>query len=212
MSTICGNPRGTIQKYFWYGYGYGMNIPQQDCLKGHFLMAMPGLMDPNFHQTVTFICEHTREGAMGIVIDRPLSGLSGENIFRELDISFIREQAGVPIYFGGPVHTGEIFVLHGRPFQWEGCLEVSPSFGLSNTIDILEAIAMGKGPDDFIITLGCSGWGGGQLELEMRDNAWLNCTAATDITFHTPPEQKWMAAIQKLGVDPELLSGEAGHV
>ena len=174
-------------------------------------MAMPGLMDPNFHRTVTFICEHTREGAMGIVIDRPLSGLSGENIFRELDIAFLREHGDVPIYFGGPVHTGEIFVLHGTPFHWEGCLEVSPSFGLSNTIDILESIGMGKGPDDFIIALGCSGWGGGQLESEMKDNAWLTCTASTDVTFHTPPEQKWMAAIQKLGVDPELLSGDAGH-
>ena len=174
-------------------------------------MAMPGLMDPNFHRTVTFICEHTGEGAMGIVIDRPLSGLSGENIFRELDIAFLPEKSDVPIYFGGPVHTGEIFVLHGPPFHWGGCLEVSPSFGLSNTIDILESIAMGKGPDDFIIVLGCSGWGGGQLESEMKDNAWLTCTASTDITFHTSPERKWMAAIQKLGVDPELLSGEAGH-
>ena len=174
-------------------------------------MAMPGLMDPNFHQTVTFICEHSDKGAMGIVIDRPLSGLHGENIFRELDISFIQELGSVPIYFGGPVHTGEIFVLHGPPFDWVGCLVVSPLFGLSNTIDILESIAKGEGPEDFIIALGCSGWGGGQLESEMKENAWLTCTASADIIFHTSPEQKWMAAIQKLGIDPELLSGEAGH-
>lgn len=188
-----------------------MNLPQQDCLKGHFLMAMPGLMDPNFYRTVTFICEHSREGAMGIIIDRPLSGLNGENIFKELDIPFLDELAEVQIFYGGPVHTEEIFVLHGPPFNWGGCLAVSPSFGLSNTIDILESIAMGKGPENFIITLGCSGWGGGQLESEMKDNAWLTCTASMDITFHTPPERKWMTAIQKLGIDPELLSGEAGH-
>ena len=174
-------------------------------------MAMPGLMDPNFHQTVTFICEHTHNGAMGIVINRSLSELRAENIFRELDISFLPESTGAPIYFGGPVHTGEIFVLHGPPFNWEGCLVVSPLFGLSNTIDILESIAMGEGPEDFIIALGCSGWGGGQLESEMRENAWLTSTASADITFHISPEQKWMSAIQQLGIDPELLSGEAGH-
>ncbi len=174
-------------------------------------MAMPGLMDPNFHQTVTFICEHNQNGAMGIVIDRPLSGLSAGDILRELDITFLQEVGSAPVYFGGPVHTGEIFVLHGPPFNWRGCLVVSPVFGLSNTIDIIESIAMGKGPEDFIIALGCSGWGGGQLESEMRENAWLTCPASTDITFHTPSEQKWMSAIQKLGIDPELLSGEAGH-
>jgi putative transcriptional regulator len=188
-----------------------MNSPQQDCLKGHFLMAMPGLMDPNFHRTVTYICEHTRQGAMGIIIDRPLPELTGENLFRELNIPFLRELGGVAVYFGGPVHTGEIFVLHGPPFHWAGCLVVSPSFGLSNTIDVLESIASGKGPEDFIITLGCSGWGEGQLEAEMRENAWLSCAASTDIAFHTPPERRWMAAIQKLGIDPDLLSGEAGH-
>ena len=188
-----------------------MNFQQQDCLKGYFLMAMPGLMDPNFHRTVTLICEHSREGAMGVVIDRPLTGLRGENIFRELDIPFLQESGEIPIFFGGPVHTGEIFVLHGPPFGWKGCLEVSPSFGLSNTIDILESIAIGKGPDDFIVALGCSGWGPGQLETEMRENAWLTSTASSAITFHTPAERKWISAIKELGIDPELLSGEAGH-
>jgi putative transcriptional regulator len=188
-----------------------MNIREQDCLKGHFLMAMPGLMDPNFQRTVTFICEHNREGAMGTIVDRPLSGLSGENLFRELDISFLKEVGDIPVYFGGPVHTGEIFVLHGPPFDWNGCLQVSAFFGLSNTIDILESIAIGKGPEDYIITLGCSGWGSGQLEYEMKENVWLTCGASPDIAFHIPSEQKWTSAIQTLGIDPELLSGDAGH-
>lgn len=180
-------------------------------MKGHFLIAMPGLMDPNFHRTVTLICEHSHEGAVGVVIDRPLSGLSGGNIFKELNIPFVEELGGIPIFFGGPVHTGEIFVLHGPPFHWKGCLTVTPSFGLSNTIDIIESIAMGNGPNEFLIVLGCSGWGGGQLESEMKENAWLTCAASENIAFHTPPERKWMAAIQRLGIDPELLSGEAGH-
>lgn len=188
-----------------------MNMRQQDCLKGQFLIAMPGLMDPNFHRTVTFICEHTNEGAMGIIIDRPLAGLTGEKIFQELDIAFLREQGDIPLYYGGPVHTGEIFILHGPPFHWEGCLEISNAFALSNTMDILESIAMGKGPDDFIVALGCSGWGGGQLESELKANAWLSCTAVADITFGIPYDQKWGAAIRKLGIEPDLLSGQAGH-
>jgi putative transcriptional regulator len=188
-----------------------MNISQQDCLKGHFLMAMPGLMDPNFHQTVTLICEHTSEGAMGIVINRGLSEITGERIFKELDIAYLQEQANLPVHFGGPVHVGEIFILHGPPFHWDGCLVVSPHFGLSNTTDILESIAMGRGPEDFIIVLGCSGWGAGQLEEEMKENAWLTSSASTRIVFKAPLKQRWTDAIQNLGIDPGLLSGEAGH-
>ena len=188
-----------------------MDIRHQDYLKGYFIMAMPGLMDPNFHRTVTLICEHTREGAMGIIIDRPISNLTGKNIFQELDIAFLQELENLPIHFGGPVHAAEIFVLHGPPFHWEGCLEVSPSFGLSTTIDIIESIAMGKGPENYIIALGCSGWGDGQLESEMKANAWLSGPASADIVFNIPPEQKWMAAIERLGIDPDLLSEEAGH-
>lgn len=188
-----------------------MNIRQEDCLKGHFLMAMPGLSDPNFHRTVSVICEHTVEGAMGIIIDRPLPDITSENIFKELDIDYLQAFADITLHFGGPVHTGEIFILHGPPFHWEGCLEITPEFGLSNTMDILKSIAKGKGPEKYIIALGCSGWGGGQLESELSANAWLTCVASTGIVFDTPVKQKWTAAIQKLGIDPELLTGEAGH-
>ena len=188
-----------------------MSINEQNSLKGQFIMAMPGLMDPNFHQTVTLICEHTPEGAMGIIIDRRLPELSGERIFKELEIAYVPERANIPIHFGGPVHVGEIFILHGPPFHWEGCLEVSPHFGLSNTTDILESIAMGQGPEDYLVAIGCSGWGGGQLEGEMRENAWLTGVASPRIVFKTPPEQRWTSAIEALGVNPDLLSGEAGH-
>lgn len=174
-------------------------------------MAMPGLMDPNFHQTVTLICEHTHEGAMGIIIDRRLPEITGERIFRELDIAFLKEMGNIPLHFGGPVHVGEIFIVHSPPFHWTGCLQVSPEFGLSNTTDILESIAMGRGPSEYLIALGCSGWGAGQLEDEMRENAWLTSAASSKIVFRTPLEQRWRAAIQNLGIDPGLLSGEAGH-
>jgi putative transcriptional regulator len=188
-----------------------MSISEQNCLKGHFLIAMPGLMDPNFHQTVTLICEHTGEGAMGIIIDRRLPELNSERLFKELEIAYLQEQANLPVYFGGPVHVGEIFILHGPPFHWEGCLVVSPEFGLSNTTDILESIAMGTGPEEHMIAVGCSGWGGGQLEGELRENAWLTGRASSQIVFKTASGQRWAAAMETLGIDPDLLSGEAGH-
>jgi len=188
-----------------------MTIQGQNNFKGQFIIAMPGLMDPNFNQTVTLICEHTREGAMGVIIDRGLPDLKGERIFRELGISFLKEVENIPVYFGGPVHVGEVFILHGPPFHWEGCHVVNPEFGLSNTADILEAIAMGRGPSDYLIAIGCSGWGAGQLENEMKDNAWLTGAASSRIVFGTPSEQRWSAAIENLGINPDLLSGEAGH-
>jgi len=188
-----------------------MSIHKQDSLKGQFIMAMPGLMDPNFHQTVTLICEHTLEGAMGIIIDRRLPELDSGRIFKELEIACLQEQTNIPIHFGGPVHVGEIFILHGPPFHWEGCLEVSPEFGLSNTTDILESIAVGKGPENYLIAIGCSGWGAGQLENEMRENAWLTGVALPRIVFKTPLEQRWSNAIEQLGINPDLLIGEAGH-
>jgi putative transcriptional regulator len=188
-----------------------MSINEQNYLKGHFLIAMPGLMDPNFHQTVTLVCEHTREGAMGIIIDRLIPELNSGRLFKELQIACLQEQANLPVYFGGPVHVGEIFILHGPPFHWEGCLVVSPEFGLSNTSDILESIAVGRGPKEFIISIGCSGWGGGQLESEIMENAWLTGNASSRIVFKTSFEQRWAAAIEQLGINPDLLSGEAGH-
>jgi putative transcriptional regulator len=202
----------TIENASHRGQGNNkMTIQGQSSLKGQFIIAMPGLMDPNFHQTVTLICEHNSEGAMGIIIDRGLPDLKGERVFKEVGISFLQEYAGIPVYFCGPVHIGEIFVLHGPPFHWEECLMVNSEFGLSNTTDILEAIAMGKGPLNYMIAIGCSGWGSGQLENEMMENAWLTDTASSQIVFNTPMEQRWNAAIENLGIDPGLLSGESGH-
>jgi len=188
-----------------------MDTPQSESLKGHFLMAMPGLLDPNFFQTVTCISEHTPEGALGLVINRVHQSLTGDVIFDELKITAPKHATSIPVYIGGPVHIGEVFVLHGAPFHWEGCLQVTPSLGMSNTIDILEAIAMGVGPDAYLLTLGCAGWGEGQLEEEIKQNAWLTSPAVDEIIFHTPADQRWEAALKRLGVDPGLLSGTAGH-
>lgn len=180
-------------------------------LKGHFLMAMPGLLDPNFSQTVTCICEHTEEGAMGIVVNRLIEGLRMKDIYEELDIRCIPSEADRPVHLGGPVHGGELFVLHGPPLSWQSTLQVTARIALSNSRDILEAIARGEGPTRVLISLGCAGWGPGQLESELRENAWLTQPAYEENLFHLPIDERWSAALRKMGVDPAVLSGTAGH-
>lgn len=180
-------------------------------LKGQFLLAMPGLIDPNFHQTVTCICEHNDTGAMGIIINRVHHSLTAKDIFEELDIKYTSGVGTVPIHLGGPVHVGEIFILHGPPFNWEASLMITESLAMSNTRDILEAVAMGRGPQAFIISLGCAGWGPGQLESEIKQNAWLNSSIFEENIFDLPIDVRWDEAVKKMGIDPTLLSSTAGH-
>jgi putative transcriptional regulator len=180
-------------------------------LRGQFLMAMPSLSDPNFYKTVTLISEHTPEGAVGIVINQVHSALTAKIIFKELEIESTIPADTVPIHIGGPVHINEIFVLHGPPVDWGGSLVIQPDLALSNSKTILEAIAKGKGPGAFIISLGCAGWGPGQLEYELKENVWLTSAFARDIAFEIPVEQRWEISIQRIGIDPALLSSAAGH-
>ena len=180
-------------------------------LKGQFLLAMPGLVDPNFHQTVTCICEHNDSGAMGLIINRVHHSLTGKDIFEELTIEHAPDAESIPVHLGGPVHIGEIFVLHGPPFNWEASLMITPSLAMSNTRDVLEAIAIGNGPREFIIILGCAGWGPGQLESEIKENAWLNYPIFEENIFDMPVELRWEEAVKKMGIDPALLSDSAGH-
>jgi putative transcriptional regulator len=180
-------------------------------LKGQFLMAMPGLADPNFYQSVTCLSEHNQKGAMGVVITRVHPEVNARTIFDELRISTISETKEIPIYIGGPVHINELFILHGAPFHWDGSIMVNEELALSNSKDILEAIAVGRGPQDFLITLGCAGWGPGQLEGELRGNAWINGPYSREIAFRLEVEQRWEAAMQAIGIDPALLSDTPGH-
>lgn len=180
-------------------------------LKGHFLMAMPGMLDPNFSQTVTCICEHNESGAMGIVVNRLFENLTAKVIFEELKIACAGHAETLPVHSGGPVSMGELFILHGPPFQWEACLRVTPSVALSNTRDIVEAIARNEGPESYIISLGCAGWGPGQLEEEIKQNAWLTYPVFDENIFTLPIELRWEEAVKKLGVDPTRLSENAGH-
>jgi putative transcriptional regulator len=187
-------------------------IPQNPgSLKGYFLIAMPGLMDINFQKTVTLISEHTAEGAVGIVINQTHAELQTKNIFQELGIDFVDQAGHIPIHIGGPVHTNEIFILHGQPVEWGESLLITPELALSNTKIILEAIAHRKGPDSYIISLGCAGWGPGQLEYEIKENVWLTAPYTRDIIFELPMENRWEESMKRIGIDPTLLSDSVGH-
>lgn len=180
-------------------------------LKGQFLIAMPSLLDPNFFQAVTCICEHTLEGALGLVINRVLPDLNGKMIFQELGLDPVPQLEALPVHLGGPVHKGQIFILHGPPFDWESHHLVTPTLALSNSKDILDALARGEGPASFILALGCAGWGPGQLEAEIMANAWLTTPVNETILFKTQTEERWEEAAKLLGVDISLLGDTVGH-
>ena len=180
-------------------------------LNGQFLIAMPSLADPNFHQTVTFLCQHTPEGAVGLVINRVHPDLTMGAVFKELNLMSVPEVESLPLHLGGPVHMEQIFVLHGPPFGWQACHQVTSSVALTNSKDLVETLARGKGPESFILTLGCAGWGPGQLESEIMANTWLTCPASETIFFETPVEERWEQATRTLGIDPTRLTSIAGH-
>lgn len=177
----------------------------------HFLIAMPTLRDPNFARTVTLICEHSSEGAMGIVINRSTDLRLGD-VLQQMEIdgsgSHNRE---MPVYVGGPVQNNRGFVVHEPLGSWESTLAVTPNLGVSTSRDILVALAANTGPQRFLLALGYAGWAAGQLEREIAENTWLSGPADHQILFDTPVEARWMAAAQHLGVDLTTLSGEAGH-
>lgn len=175
----------------------------------HFLIAMPTLADPNFSQTVTLICEHNKEGALGIVVNRPLN-LHLHDLFKHLGINTVVTEV-TPVFSGGPVHIEHGFVLHTPLGLWESTLKVNHHLGLTTSRDILAAIAAGNGPQKSLVSLGYAGWGPGQLEDEIADNAWLTVPQDAEILFDLPAEQRWKAAATKLGIDLNLLAGEAGH-
>ncbi len=170
-------------------------------LKGRLLMAMPGLPDPNFAQTVTCICEHNDSGALGFVINREHPLLTIQELFSDLKMSMVDGMDKMPIYLGGPVQPGAVFILHGAPFNWEGCIRVTPEIGLSNTRDILVAMGQGKGPEHAMIILGCAGWAPMQLDAEMAENSWLVGTLTMDILFKTRVDARWEQAMMHMDME-----------
>lgn len=188
-----------------------MSMAEPIQLKNQLLVAMPSLDDPNFNHSVTYVCEHSKEGAMGITINRPLDVTLGD-IFDHMKISCSNPSIrGRQVFLGGPVALERGFVLHSPHGGWESTLEITDEVGLTTSKDILQALAEGAGPSRAIIALGYSGWSEGQLEQELAENAWLTVAATTELIFDYPVEDRWAAAARSLGVDMNLLSGEAGH-
>jgi len=180
-------------------------------LTHQFLIAMPALADPNFFQTVTYISEHSASGALGLVINRPLNLTLGQ-LLTHLHVAIDQpEQVSMPVYHGGPVQPEQGFVLHSPIGAWNATLRVTDDIGITTSRDILQAVARGEGPQRMLVALGYAGWGPGQLEREMAENAWLSVSADLDIIFETPSEQRWPSAAALLGIDLTLLSSDAGH-
>jgi len=181
-------------------------------LANHFLIAMPDMADPNFAETLTLICEHNDDGALGFVVNRPTDIPVGE-LFQQQSIEYEPDFniAQEPIHFGGPVHAEQGFVLHSSERSWDTTLTVSPDFRVTASRDIISAVAKGKGPNKVIFLLGYAGWGPGQLEQEMSANAWLTTEADSGIVFDTPSDQRWKAAASSLGIDLNLITTDAGH-
>lgn len=179
-------------------------------LRDHFLIAMPGLNDSSFAHTVTYICEHSDKGAMGVVINTATPMLLKE-IFAQMDLDDLSDQGEQIVMSGGPVQPERGFVLHSNESKWQSTLEVSPEISLTASRDIIAALAEGRGPKRCLITLGYAGWGEGQLEAEIAANSWLTVPADKEIIFNTPFEQRWVAAAQALGIDVNLIPLTAGH-
>lgn len=188
-----------------------MSAAEPLSLRNHFLIAMPSLADPHFAGTVTYLCEHNEEGAMGIVINRP-TDLNLGDLLHPLAISPAPGLNTLQAVFeGGPVQREHGFLLHTPIAHWNATLPITAQLALTTSKDILEAIARGAGPQHYLLALGYAGWGAGQLEEEMADNAWLSGPASLQVLFETPAERRWAAAAALLGVDVRQLSAEAGH-
>ena len=178
---------------------------------GQLLIAMPGMRDERFARTVIYMCAHTEEGAMGLVLNQILDSLSLSELLSQLDIDDEEVSVDVPVHFGGPVEAGRGFVLHTADYHQDATLNVTDGIALTATVDILKSIARGSGPRQSLLALGYAGWGPGQLDFEFRANGWLQAPADSELIFDTDQETKWERAIAKLGIDPRMLSDTAGN-
>jgi putative transcriptional regulator len=180
-------------------------------LTHHFLIAMPNMADPYFAKTLTYVCEHNDQGALGLVVNRPID-MTLQALFERLSLTLKhKDLSDAPIYFGGPVQTDRGFVLHEPTGNWQSTLRVRDAIGLTTSKDILEAVGRGEGPQKILVTLGYAGWSAGQLEHELGQNAWLTVEAKDAILFDLPSEERLPAAMELLGVDYARLADSAGH-
>ena len=199
--------------------GSGANSAGRGYLDGRLLIAMPVMGDPRFERSVIYLCAHSSEGAMGIIVNRPAGSIDFPGLLVQLDIIKKVDQIKLPenaksmkVLRGGPVETGRGFVLHSSDFYIEkATLRIDDGICLTATVDILKAIASGAGPRHALLALGYAGWGAGQLENEIQHNGWLHCDADPDLVFGGDVDEKYLRALRKIGIDPGMLSADAGH-
>jgi putative transcriptional regulator len=182
-------------------------------LTGQLLVAMPQMGDPFFARSVVYLCAHSEEtGAMGLIVNKTIDSLDIDELYAQLEIApAIRSDPAQPVHFGGPVSPGQGFVLHSTDYREEGTLGIGDEFALTATVEILRALGSGKGPSHCLVAIGYAGWGPGQLDAEIRANGWLLVTADTQLVFNAEDDSKWQLAVAKLGVSPEMLSGDSGR-
>ncbi len=214
------SPEGKIPKSIRRkAAGMGHNSPDDGYLDGQLLIAMPVMGDPRFERSVIYMCAHSSEGAMGIIVNRPAGSIDFPGLLVQLDIIKRGDQIALPetaetmkVLKGGPVDTGRGFVLHSSDFFIkDATLNIDNGICLTATVDILKAIASGGGPKHAILALGYAGWAPGQLESEIQHNGWLHCDADADLIFGADVDEKYQRALRKIGIDPGMLSHEAGH-
>ncbi|MCG7392318.1 YqgE/AlgH family protein [Microvirga sp. ACRRW] len=195
---------------------YGAGSPFLD---GQLLVAMPGMADERFARAVIYVCAHSPEGAMGIILNRPAANVNMPDLLVQLEIVpemdriHLPQQVGrMQVLMGGPVETSRGFVLHSPDYHIaQSTLPIDDGVCLTATIDILRAIAQGRGPREAVLALGYAGWGAGQLEMELQANGWLNCPADAELIFTTPADIRYEMALRRIGIEPAMLSMEAGH-
>ncbi|MGB1213709.1 MAG: YqgE/AlgH family protein [Pikeienuella sp.] len=186
--------------------------PSDEGLSGKLLIAMPGMGDERFERTVIYVCAHSEEGALGLVVNRRADSVDPKDLFDQLDIELSPGTEQGHIHYGGPVETGRGFVLHSSDYHADAAtLEVDDDMSMTASVEILRAIASGQGPRKAIIALGYAGWGEGQLEAELQRNGWLTCDADENLVFSRDDDGKWAAALAKLGINPMLLSAAGGR-
>ena len=182
-------------------------------LTGQLLLAMPAMRDPRFARAVIYMCAHGEDGAIGLVINRLIGALPCADLLEQLGIAFDPDSSIVlpNVHFGGPVETERGFVLHGTDYMRDDSMPINDTMALTATVDIVRDIAEGEGPRDIVLALGYAGWGPGQLDGEIQENAWLNVESDAGLVFDPDLDAKWDRAIAKLGIDAALLSSEAGR-
>jgi putative transcriptional regulator len=188
-----------------------MTEDEDSYLTGQLLIAMPTMQDPRFARSVVYLCAHSEEAAMGLVINRLVGSLTFPDLLTQLGIDASGVDEQIRVHFGGPVETGRGFVLHSTDYLHEGSLQVGGGIALTATIEILRDMAKGQGPQHSLLALGYAGWGPGQLDSEIQANGWLHVEADPDLLFGGNLDDKWEQAIKKLGFDLTMLSGDAGH-